>query len=135
MPVAIAVAAVGELEAAIVMLDDEGLLSVCYLGTTPPTTVLGFSESREPDWDVVQDRRKELMRIIRDKAPAADAAATSSSVHDVTLRTSVRASSMAILLAAVESAAAARCCSSIGFSRQSAAEYKNLVLLGYCFNR
>lgn len=91
VPVAIAVAAVGELEAAIVILDDEGLLSVCYLGTTPPATVLGFSEGREPDWDVVQDRRKELMRIMRDKAPAADAAATSASTsaHGVTIRTTV----------------------------------------------
>lgn len=99
VPVAIAVAAVGDLEAAIVILDDEGLLSVCYLGTTPPTTVLGFSESREPDWEVVQDRRKELMRIIRDKAPATDIATPPTSAHDITMRTSVRSCSAVTLLA------------------------------------
>lgn len=75
VPVAIAVAAVGKLEAAIVVLDDEGLLSICYLGTAPPSSVLGLSEGREPDWDMIQKRRRELMRIIRDKAPSTSGAA------------------------------------------------------------
>jgi hypothetical protein len=88
IPVAIAVAAIGQLEAAIVMLDDEGLLSVCYLGTTPPTSVLGLQGGREPDWEVVQDRRKELMRIIRDKGGSA-AAAAAAPVHQITMRTMV----------------------------------------------
>ena len=67
VPVAIRVAEVGPLQAALVILDDEGLLSVCYLGTAPPTAVLGLSESREPEWEKVQVRRKELMRIIKAK--------------------------------------------------------------------
>lgn len=75
VPVAIAVAAVGKLEAAIVVLDDEGLLSICYLGTAPPSSVLGLSEGREPDWEMIQKRRRELMRIIRDKAPSTSGAA------------------------------------------------------------
>jgi hypothetical protein len=70
VPVVVAVAAVGKLEAAIVVLDDEGLLCVCYLGTTPPSSVLGLSEGREPDWEALQKRRRELMRIIRDKGQA-----------------------------------------------------------------
>lgn len=88
VPVAIAVAAIGDLDAAIVILDDEGVLSACYLGTTPPTSVLGFSETREPDWEMLQDRRKELMRIIRDKA-SADNSSPVSSREGLTMRTSV----------------------------------------------
>lgn len=68
VPVAVRVTEVGPLGAALVVLDDEGLLTVCYLGTSPPTSVLGLSEGREPDWDQVQARRKELARIIRDKS-------------------------------------------------------------------
>jgi hypothetical protein len=68
VPVAMRVAEVGPISAAIVILDDEGLLTVCYLGTAPPTSVLGLSEGREPDWEQVQARRKELARIIRDKS-------------------------------------------------------------------
>lgn len=67
IPVAVRVAQIGPLEAAIVALDDEGLLSVCFVGTAPPLSVLGLSEGREPDWDRLQSRRKELMNIIRDK--------------------------------------------------------------------
>lgn len=79
VPVAIAVAAVGQLDAAIVVLDDEGLLSICYLGTAPPSSVLGLSEGREPDWDMLQKRRRELMRVIRDKAPSASSPGQESS--------------------------------------------------------
>ena len=67
MPVAIRVAQIGPLQAALVILDDEGLLTVCYLGTAPPASVLGLTEGREPDWDAVQARRKVLARIIRDR--------------------------------------------------------------------
>lgn len=92
VPVAIAVAAVGSLDAAIVVLDDEGLLSVCYLGTAPPSSVLGLSEGREPDWDTIQQRRKELMRVIRDRAPASPTPGQPSAVprYDVSLHSQVQ---------------------------------------------
>ena len=91
IPVAIRVARVGPLDAALVMLDDEGLLSVCYLGTAPPTSVLGLSEGREPDWEQVQARRKELARLIRDKggADSAGAAATLPAREQLCIRTEV----------------------------------------------
>jgi hypothetical protein len=91
IPVAIRVAAIGTLEAAIIVLDDEGLLTVCYLGTAPPMSVLGLSEGREPDWDQVQARRKELMRLIRDKSRTAAEAPThrQHQQHELSIRTQV----------------------------------------------
>jgi PTHB1 N-terminus len=74
VPVAIRVAAISNLEAAIIILDDEGLLSVCFLGTAPPSAILGLTDHREPDWERIQARRKELARMIREKeAPVRDA--------------------------------------------------------------
>lgn len=91
IPVAVRVARVGPLDAALVMLDDEGMLSVCYLGTAPPTSVLGLSEGREPDWEQVQARRKELARIIREKSGAAGGgAAPRLASEQLCIRTEVR---------------------------------------------
>lgn len=67
VPVAICVAPVGPLQAALVLLDDEGLLSVCYLGTAPPATVLGLAQRPAPDMHALHARQKELGRILKDK--------------------------------------------------------------------
>jgi PTHB1 N-terminus len=93
VPVAIRVAQIGPLEAALVIMDDEGLLTVCYLGTAPPTSVLGLAEGRETDWEQIQARRKELAKIIKDKsgdAPQAATAAHSANRSHLSIRSQVR---------------------------------------------
>jgi hypothetical protein len=90
IPVAIKVASIGPLQSALVILDDEGLLTVCYLGTTPPTSVLGLSEGREPDWEAVQERRKALMRLIKDKgSPGVELLNEEAMEGDICIRTQV----------------------------------------------
>eukprot|EP00741_Cyanophora_paradoxa_P025557 tig00000383_g24662.t1 len=67
VPVALAVATFGGLSGLVVSLDDAGQLAVAYLGTDPPTTVVGaFESNKELNYEEMDDEHRRLLAIIRE---------------------------------------------------------------------
>eukprot|EP00803_Ostreobium_quekettii_P005345 evm.model.scf_3119EXC.1 EVM.evm.TU.scf_3119EXC.1 scf_3119EXC:983-9869(+) len=63
-PVALRVGAFGGINGMVVMLDDEGNLTVGYMGTDPPTSVVA-AEGKEPDYEGMEREHRELLAVIR----------------------------------------------------------------------
>lgn len=66
VPVGLAVAKFGEVLGLIVSLDDEGTLTVNYLGTDPPTSSVVAVSSKEPNYEEVDQEHRRLLNIIRE---------------------------------------------------------------------
>ncbi|GMH42672.1 hypothetical protein BSKO_10591 [Bryopsis sp. KO-2023] len=64
--VAIRVAEFAGLPGLVVTLDDEGRLSVSYLGTDPPHNVIGVAEGKELDYEEMDMEHRQLLSQIRD---------------------------------------------------------------------
>ncbi|GLI70845.1 hypothetical protein VaNZ11_015856, partial [Volvox africanus] len=65
-PVAVAVADLPTMRGAVVMLDDGGGLAACYLGTEPLLNPVGFTESKELDYEAIAREHRQLAQVIRD---------------------------------------------------------------------
>lgn len=67
-PYSVAIQMFGELKGLIVLMDREGSLSVCYLGTEPPTGAVGsLTGSTKPlDYAAMEEEHRKLMKKIRE---------------------------------------------------------------------
>jgi len=84
VPVAITVASFGGLAGMVVTLDDAGDLSISYMGTDPPTNVVGaFESNKELNYEEMDEEHRRLLAIIRE--------ATSENKADPTDRVMLRA--------------------------------------------
>lgn len=62
-PVAITVAKLGALPGIVCSLDDEGVLSACYQGTDPPTSAVVAAETKEVDYDQINQEHRKLLQV------------------------------------------------------------------------
>lgn len=60
------VAQFGDLPGLIAMMDDQGTIAISYLGTDPPNTKVGANETKELDYDKMDEEHRRLLTIIRD---------------------------------------------------------------------
>jgi Bardet-Biedl syndrome 9 protein len=67
-PIGLAVAQFGDAQGLIVALDEEGVLTVNYLGTDPPTSAVVAPSLKEPNYDEVDQEHRRLLNIIRESA-------------------------------------------------------------------
>mmetsp|Transcript_9744 Transcript_9744/g.17769 ORF Transcript_9744/g.17769 Transcript_9744/m.17769 type:complete len:906 (+) Transcript_9744:236-2953(+) len=65
VPVEIAVGSFGGVRGMIVMLNDEGSISVTYMGTDPISQVTSMAETKELDYESMDEEHKRLLKIIR----------------------------------------------------------------------
>ncbi|CAN0316617.1 unnamed protein product, partial [Hapterophycus canaliculatus] len=69
-PVALTVAKLGVFPGIVCSLDDEGVLNACYQGTDPPTSSVVAAETKEVDYDQINQEHRSLLqasacRVIR----------------------------------------------------------------------
>lgn len=62
-PVALTVAKLGTMHGIVCTLDDEGLLTACYQGTDPPTSAVVASETKEVDYDQINQEHRKLLQV------------------------------------------------------------------------
>lgn len=60
---ALTVVKVGSLPGLICSLDDAGVLSICYQGTDPPTSAVMGSDSKEVDYDHINQEHRKLLQV------------------------------------------------------------------------
>ncbi|KAG2488148.1 hypothetical protein HYH03_013291 [Edaphochlamys debaryana] len=65
-PCALAVAELPSMRGAVVALDDEGRLAVLYMGTDPLLNPVGFTETKDLDYEAMAREHRALARVIRD---------------------------------------------------------------------
>ena len=65
IPVAMRVAKFGDLDGLIVCLDENGTISVLYLGTDPPTNAVTAADQKELDYEAMDAEHRELLNDIR----------------------------------------------------------------------
>lgn len=61
-PVAVAVANFGGLPGLVCSLDDAGVLSACYQGTDPPTSAVVAPDTKEIDYDHINQEHRKLLQ-------------------------------------------------------------------------
>ncbi|CAM9656587.1 unnamed protein product, partial [Pylaiella littoralis] len=64
-PVALTVAKFGAMPGIVCTLDDEGVLTACYQGTDPPTSSVVAAETKEVDYDQINQEHRKLLQVIR----------------------------------------------------------------------
>lgn len=62
-PVVLTVARLGEMAGIVCSLDDEGVLSACYQGTDPPTTAVVAADTKEVDYDQINQEHRKLLQV------------------------------------------------------------------------
>ncbi|ETV66245.1 hypothetical protein, variant 1 [Aphanomyces astaci] len=62
---ALSVSSFGGIDGMVVSLDDDGRLSVNYLGTDPPTTSVMASDAKEVNYEEMDEEHRTLLNIIR----------------------------------------------------------------------
>lgn len=65
VPVELAVTQVDNTPGMIIALDQEGLLSANYLGTDPISTVVGANDTKEIDYEELDEEHRKLLGVIR----------------------------------------------------------------------
>lgn len=62
-PVALTVAKLGAIPGIVCSLDDEGVLSACYQGTDPPTSAVVAADTKEVDYDQINQEHRKLLQV------------------------------------------------------------------------
>lgn len=62
-PVALTVAKLGAIPGIVCSLDDEGALSACYQGTDPPTSTVVAADTKEVDYDQINQEHRKLLQV------------------------------------------------------------------------
>ncbi len=62
-PVVVTVARLGEMPGIVCSLDDEGVLSACYQGTDPPTSAVVAADTKEVDYDQINQEHRKLLQV------------------------------------------------------------------------
>lgn len=62
-PVAVAIDEFGGLPGLVCSLDDGGVLSVCYQGTDPPTSAVVALDTKEIDYDHINQEHRKLLQV------------------------------------------------------------------------
>jgi len=62
-PVVLTVARLGEMPGIVCSLDDEGVLSACYQGTDPPTSAVVAADTKEVDYDQINQEHRKLLQV------------------------------------------------------------------------
>uniref|UniRef100_A0A7S2WDC7 PTHB1 N-terminal domain-containing protein n=1 Tax=Rhizochromulina marina TaxID=1034831 RepID=A0A7S2WDC7_9STRA len=75
VPIALAVAQFGDTRGLIVALDDEGTLTVNYLGTDPATSSVVPARAAEPDYEAIDAEHRRLLNIVREAQTSGGSAA------------------------------------------------------------
>ncbi|KAJ0412357.1 hypothetical protein ATCC90586_009547 [Pythium insidiosum] len=65
VPVALHVVDVGGIDGMVVSLDSEGALSVCYMGTDPPSTAVVAPDTKEINYEEMDEEHRQLLNVIR----------------------------------------------------------------------
>lgn len=65
VPVALQVAEFGGIDGMIVSLDSAGLLSVNYMGTDPPSTAVVSPDTKELNYEEMDEEHRQLLNVIR----------------------------------------------------------------------
>ena len=50
----------------VVAMDDEGVLTVSYLGTDPPSSAVGAADAKELNYEEMDREHRELLNAIRE---------------------------------------------------------------------
>lgn len=62
-PVTLVVAKLGDMPGMVCSLDEEGVLSACYQGTDPPTSAVAAMETKEMDYEQINQEHRELLQV------------------------------------------------------------------------
>lgn len=62
-PVALTVAKFGGIPGIVCSLDDEGVLSAWYQGTDPPTSAVVAADTKEVDYDQINQEHRKLLQV------------------------------------------------------------------------